>query len=924
MRNYTKNLLLIALMISISITVVSAAKDKKAKDEQKKKFGIEDVMKFKSMRYTIISDDGNWLGFTEEPDFGDGIGVLQSTKDSTKYNIPRGYMPAITTNSEWAAFLIKPKTTETENSSKDKPKDGMALVKLKDGAVTNFKNIKKFVFSDDSKWLAYQSAEEKSNAKADKDKEKKITGNDLILRQLSNGAELTFQDVTEFSFDSTGNFLAFVVAEADAEKNGLFFLELKAAFAAPQPIMAYKNSVISNLSWNHLPSLLAFVAGKYNGKNEPDSCTAFIWNSTNKTIDTVVALNKIPSGWYIPFKNNLKWTFDHERLFLGLKPIGEKFNKKDEIKLNDSNLYNADTILQKADYDLWHWNDPRIKTHQKVWWKQNKDKTYLSVYFTDTKRFVQLADSNVTDVEITHNNKYAIGYDDKPYLKEQTYNGFFTDLYVVNLRDGAATKVQERLEENAYVSPLGKYIAYFKNKHWYLYDILNNSVSNLTKDIAVNFYNEDNDLPKEPESYGFAGWVQDDQSFVVYDKYDIWQIHTQGGGSLNRSIADGRMNDMTFRLVNLDKDKQYFGHNEKVLAYAYSNKYKWNRLYHGEFEVLGYQPIFEDNYKYRVLAKAKKANKIIYTKESFQEFPDVWTIDTNFVYWKKITDVNPQLKDYRWGYTQLMNWKSADGDTLDGFLIKPDNYDSTKKYPVIVYFYEKFSDMLYNFHRPRHSHSPCFAWYLSDDYIWFLPDIKYKDGSPGNSAMNCIMPALRKLIDDGVADSSAIGIWGHSWSGYQTTYMITRTNLFAAAVAGAAVGNMTSAYSGIRLESGLARQFQYEKYQSRIGGNLWDSLYRYIDNSPIFGAPKANTPLLIMFGDVDQMVPWQQGIEIYLAWRRLNKNCLFLQYHGEGHWPTKYPNRLDYSIKMKQFYDTYLKKQKPADWIINGLDYKGE
>ena len=176
----------------------------------------------------------------------------------------------------------------------------------------------------------------------------------------------------------------------------------------------------------------------------------------------------------------------------------------------------------------------------------------------------------------------------------------------------------------------------------------------------------------------------------------------------------------------------------------------------------------------------------------------------------------------------------------------------------------------------------------------------------------------------GIADSNALGITGHSWSGYQTAYMITKTNMFKAAVAGAPVGNMTSAYSGIRNESGLARQFQYEMQQSRIGGNLWDSLDSYIRNSPVFQARTIKTPFLIMFGDADPMVPWQQGVELYLAMRRLNKECLFLQYHKEYHWPEKYPNRLDYGIKMKEFFDTYLLKKQTPEWILNGIRYKGE
>ena len=180
------------------------------------------------------------------------------------------------------------------------------------------------------------------------------------------------------------------------------------------------------------------------------------------------------------------------------------------------------------------------------------------------------------------------------------------------------------------------------------------------------------------------------------------------------------------------------------------------------------------------------------------------------------------------------------------------------------------------------------------------------------------------MIDMGVADPKAIGLHGHSWSGYQTAFVVTQTDIFACSIAGAPVSNMTSAHSGIRWGSGLARQFQYEKTQSRIGGSLWEFPERYIENSPVFFADRIQTPMLIMFGDEDGAVPWYQGIELYLALRRLEKDCIFLQYRGEPHHPQKYANKLDYSIKMKEYFDFYLKGKPAPDWITKGVPYRGK
>jgi dipeptidyl aminopeptidase/acylaminoacyl peptidase len=213
--------------------------------------------------------------------------------------------------------------------------------------------------------------------------------------------------------------------------------------------------------------------------------------------------------------------------------------------------------------------------------------------------------------------------------------------------------------------------------------------------------------------------------------------------------------------------------------------------------------------------------------------------------------------------------------------------------------------------------------YASDGYVVFLPDVRFEVGRPGISSMKSVVPGLKKLVEMGLADPSALGLHGHSWSGYTTAYIVTQTNIFAAAVAGAPVSNMTSAYGGIRWGTGLARQFQYEAGQSRLSGSLWEARPDYIENSPLFYADRVETPLVLMHGDEDEAVPWYQSIEFYLALRRTGKHAVFLQYRGEPHHPQKYPNKLDYSIKMKEFFDHHLKGAPAPDWWSKGVPYSG-
>jgi dipeptidyl aminopeptidase/acylaminoacyl peptidase len=239
---------------------------------------------------------------------------------------------------------------------------------------------------------------------------------------------------------------------------------------------------------------------------------------------------------------------------------------------------------------------------------------------------------------------------------------------------------------------------------------------------------------------------------------------------------------------------------------------------------------------------------------------------------------------------------------------------------MIVYFYERNSDNLHDYTHPTPLRSTINrTTYVSDGYLVFVPDIVYKIGFPGESAYNSIMPGVTSLIEKGFVDEKNIGIQGHSWGGYQAAYLVTRTNLFKAAEAGAIVANMTSAYGGIRWGSGMSRMFQYERTQSRIWGTLWEKPLLYLENSPLFFADKIETPMLLLHNDADTAVPWYQGIEMYMAMRRLNKPVWMLNYNGEPHWPVKRENRMDFQIRMKQFFDFYLKGAEEPLWMKEGI-----
>jgi dienelactone hydrolase len=724
------------------------------------------------------------------------------------------------------------------------------------------------------------------------------------------------------------------VSSPDGQRDGIYMRKLYENYAPESLVNTIENTAFTCPAWNNTDKILAYIQTPLRKDGRPDNSSLMLWDE-NKPEVTQYAVNdkSVPKGFYIPSDNKLKWTEDCKKLYFGFKLLSEKDTADvEDIKFTDTTFYNQDSILKNSDDIIWHWNDPRIASNNANWWKSNKNRTYTAVYDYVYRKFIQIADSEITKIIYSDNSDYTIGYDENRYLKLLTYDDSYSDLYVCNLETGKKKLLAEKLLEPAHLSPQGKYILYFQDKNWFMYDTKKDSTYNLTKNVKVPFYDVENDVPQSPGSYGLGGWFEGDKSVYINEQYDVYRFLLEMPGSfINATATVGRRTKTIFRVVNLEPDKKAYREHDTLYMSGFSDMDKCHNIFFIETRIAGGINMntvqgngFKEAKNYFVLGMCKKTKKILFSTESFDEFPNLWLADIMFDTVKKITDVNPEMKDYNWGTTELVRWISPMKDTLAGYIIKPDNFDAKKKYPLLVYFYDRFSDQAFRFYQPRINHRPVYQTYLSDGYMVFVPDIVYKNGRPGLDATEAITSGVNSLIARGFIDKDKMCIQGHSWGAYQTAFLITQTDMFKAAAAGAPVGNMTSAYSQIRTESGMARQFQYEKSQSRIGGNLWDSLSNFINNSPVFQTPKVKTPLLILHGDVDEAVPFAQGVELYLAYRRLNKNCVLVEYKNEPHHPKKYENKLDWQIRMKQWFDHYLLGKPAPKWITEGEPYKGE
>ncbi len=915
-----------ALAILLALLAASAAAA-----QEKRTLTFTDLMKIRQIEQPSISADGRWVAFTAEPDRGDPEVVVRSTDAATpRYTVSPGSDPVISRDGGYVAVRVGPTLEQRETMDRDElPNRAMALLSTADGTVVHVEDVQSFAFSADGSWLAYHRFapdEEQSGGEATESEEPggdREIGTALVLRELDSGVETEIAELRDYLFDEEGRYLAYSVASADSVRDGLYVRDLRSG--AERSVHAAPFGHYDGLAWAESSPDLAFVASREDEDGEPGHGTVMVWDGS--ATFTLVGEEDAPEGWFIPAGTRLTWSEDARRLFFGWRPLRpDEVEEAEETSTPESEAfdpYDVDAILADRGVDVWHWLDPRIMPQQKVMWDREKDRTYAAVHHVDLDRTVSLADPDVPDLTVPSAGNVALARSDVPYRREATWTGGRSDAYVVDLATGEQRLFAEALDGRPSLSPEGRYAAYYTDGDYYLYDVGAGTTRNLTRGMGVPMANEDHDYPSPPPGYGIAGWLEDDAAVLVYDRFDVWVLPTAGGRPWSLTDGAGRPEHRIFRIVDTDPDREAIGRNEELLLSSYHDLRKSFGFYRARADRPGVRRLLEEDKRFRFLDKADDAEVFLYTREAYDQFPDLWVADTGFGGARRVTDVNPQIEEFAWGTAELTEWRSLDGRATQGVVIKPGNYEPGKRYPVLVYYYRFFSQRLHEFNDPSINHRPSFPIYASDGYVVFLPDVRFEVGRPGFASTKSVVPGVQHLIDIGLADPDAISLHGHSWSGYQTAFIVTQTDIFTTAIAGAPVGNMTSAYSGIRLGSGLARQFQYEQGQSRLSGSLWEARDEYIDNSPVFFADRVNTPLLILHGDVDDAVPWEQSIELYLALRRLNKEAVFLQYRDEPHHPQTYANKLDWAMKMKEWNDHYLKGGPAPEWIEKGVPYKG-
>ncbi len=906
-----------------------------AQKVEKRPLSFKDFATWKAVNSMAISNDGKLASFEINPQKGDGVLVVRSIDLKRSDTLARGYDAKFSPESDFIVYKIRQPEDSIRIAKKKKlkteqmPKDSLGIMGYNRNKVYTFPNLKQFsIPKENAKWVAFLTDMKKpakndnknkvgiskTKDKTDESGEQKTQ---LILFHAATGDTLSFQNVTEFFYAPLGQSITFIrqIKDSLTISEVLVFdtRNRKVSVIFSQTGTAKK--IVSNEQGDKMGFLFSTdtikqkVYSLYYGSLSTGTSKLIAWPE-NKGL---------PAGWAPSEFGDLSFSKNGLLLFFGTnrKPIAEI---KDTLQDDD-----------KPVLDIWTWKDKELQPEQRINLEKEKKRTFKAAYFVETSKLIQLGDTVVNDVRTIQkgNGTLALGMDPSPYKLQSSWTGDANaDYYLIESVTGSK-RLMVKDKSIVTLSPCGNYVVWYDALDRCYYSRSTNlgssEIVNLSNKIPVSLSDERWDMPGDPNPYGIAGWSKDDKYLFLYDRFDIWKIDMEGAKiPFNATANYGRLHHQRLRYVKLDPEEEFIDTNKPVILKAFDEINKSEGYFSTNLcKDLDPHLLLFENKKCDNLIKAKNAQVLIYTRENVSESPDVWVGDLTFENLKRLSEANPEQNLFVWPKVKIVQWTSFSGKELEGLLYFPETLDTARKYPMIVYIYERNADNLNAYTLPSPTRSTVNrTFYTSNDYIVFIPDITYEAGSPAKAAFDAVVSGTQYVSNlYSYIDRKNIGIQGQSWGGYQTAWLITQTNLFKAAMAGAPVSNMTSAYGGIRWASGVSRMFQYENDQSRIGGTLWDKPLQYIENSPIFYVPKIETPLLIMHNDNDGAVPWYQGIELFTAMRRLNKPVWMLTYNNEEHnlKAESWANRIDLTIRMKEFFDHFLKGEPQPTWMQNGI-----
>ena len=880
-------------------------------------------------RFGGLSPDGKWLAYGIDRSNGNNELRIENIAAGTNKVIAFGTQAVFSSNSFWVAYSIGESEAQQDKLRKEKKPvhNKLGLLNLATGEQTVIEDIESFDFSPTGTFLAMRRyAPEKKDPPVPvtpPDEEPAPAGATLIVRQLATSRDTTFGNVAEFEWQDLrmhGHLLAMAInAGDDKTGNGvqLFDSETGSLRVLDSATLDY-----SGLSWRKDGADLAFLRSKTDDKHYGAITVAMAWRhlgepaESNRRYDPS-ADPKFPAGMRTVAYRKPVWSDDGETVFLG---TAKWLEKPPSAKKTTPGKDDTPDVDEPASVDVWHWHDLDVMPKQKINARTDSQRSLLAAWHLESGSLTQLGHTLTERVTPIKHQNLAWAADWKAYALNRSIGRPAADIYLVDLTTGDRTKIHENLTEDHYVqsSPGGRYLLYLQDDHYWTVNTATRAVVNITRNIKTSFIDRESDeTPKQKPAFGVAGWTRDDASVIIYDKFDLWQV-TPDGSHATR-LTDGAENETRHRYVHLDPDDEFIDTTKPVYLSLFGIWTKQSGYASLDPGAAKDRHLISGDKNIARLAKAKDTDVFAYVSESFEESPNILVTD-----WKstrQVTKTNEFQSKYAWGRSELIEYKNRRGQRLQGALYYPAGYEPGHKYPMVVYLYEKLSDSLHRYSSlsERSYYNP--GAVTSHGYFLLMPDIVFRPREPGLSVADCVSAAVKKVLESGIVDEHKIGVMGHSWGGFDSSYLATHTSIFAAAVAGAPITDLVSNYGNHHWSSGIAETDHIETGQQRMEVPLWEDLPAYIRNSAVFNAQNMTTPLLIEVGDSDGTVFFHQGVELYNVARRAKKEVVLIVYAGEDHGLKKKPDQIDYQRRIFAWFGHYLKGEPAPAWITDGESY---
>ena len=876
---------------------------------------------------TPLSPDGSWLAYGINRSNRQNELRFQPTAGGSAIIVAFGEQPSFSDDSKWAASLVGVSEEEEAKLQKDKKpiRKKLALIDLSSRAVTTVDGVESFVFSPTGTHIAFRryadapaSSGQGTTREASNDTEVIAPGTTLIVRSLPTGQDTTFGSVSEIAWQDKGAMLAFAITIDGGVGNGL---QLYDSASGVLRTLDSSASTYSGLSWRKDSASLAALRSADGNGREGATQTLLVWPDVGSSTMKALEPAALPADLRVVRFRAPQWSEDGRFVFVGvgpwhLKPSADAVERMRRIAASSTN---ADEL---PDVQVWHPKDTVVMPRQKLDARRERERSMLAAWSIADSRLIRIATAIGEEATPIKRSGRALVIDTNSFAMERSIGRVYGNAWTIDLVSGRKADVAQRIEDRMLQSsPNGKYLIYLKADHYWTLDLASGRQTNVTASIATSFVDRESDetVDQKPP-FGVAGWTKDDRSVLLYDKLDVWEVKPDGSGATR--LTNGATGEIRSRIVRLDPDAEWIDRQQPIYVSQFglrSKKSGYATISAGSAPAVTSLVLLDQ--RVDRLAKARRADRFVYARQDFNDSPDYFAAGASLADAKQITETNRFMHEYAWGRSELIDYKTKQGVTLQGTLLYPAGYTPGRKYPMVVYMYEKLSDGLHQFSVPSERDYYNSAAFTSRGYFYLQPDIVFRPRDPGLSVIDAVTPAVQRVISMGLVDPANLGIIGHSWGGFDTAFLATHTKMFKAAVAGAPITDLVSNYGNHHWSSGIAETDHIETGQQRMQVPLYEDLQAYIRNSAIYTAHTMDTNLLLMTGDNDGTVHWHQSVALYNIARRAGRNAVMLQYGGEDHGLRKRQNQIDYHHRIFEWFDHFLKGEPAARWITDGERY---